>query len=106
MASGSDVNIYDDTTCADCGMETNHFNTDDRFDSEWYMVKNEIWAAATAERPANFLCVGCLERRIGRKLTPDDFKDVPGNYTWPRSSRLDSRMGTKWDGPPVTSTSS
>jgi hypothetical protein len=43
-----------------------------------------------------FLCIGCLEQRIGRKLVSTDFpSDIPIN--WPemfeRSARLLERMG-------------
>jgi hypothetical protein len=34
---------------------------------EWYMVRNELWASAGLND--GFLCIACLESRIGRKLT-------------------------------------
>jgi len=34
------------------------------------MVRNEVWAIAGAE---GFLCIECLERRLGRRLQRDDF---------------------------------
>lgn len=43
---------------------------------EYYMVSDEVWLEAM-NREANpwsgFLCIGCLERRIGRRLLPEDF---------------------------------
>jgi hypothetical protein len=42
---------------------------------EWYMVRNELWASAGLND--GFLCIACLESRIGRKQTFADFPDVP-----------------------------
>jgi hypothetical protein len=39
------------------------------------------------------LCVGCLEKRIGRRLTPDDFPDHVFNTTYPGTPRLLERQG-------------
>ena len=55
--------------CVDCGIETKPF--------EMYMVVADVWAQAGAGD--GFLCVGCLEDRLGRVLEPDDFKRVPLN---------------------------
>lgn len=53
--------------CADCGAA---------FESrDYYMVKNTIWGRH-GERSA-FLCVGCLETRMGRSLVYEDLADVP-----------------------------
>jgi hypothetical protein len=41
--------------------------------SEVYMVKATIWKAAGMGPFTGCLCIGCLERRIGRTLTPKDF---------------------------------
>ncbi len=47
---------------------------------EIYMIADAVWAAADGPaRPHGFLCVGCLERRLGRELTAADFKDVSLN---------------------------
>ena len=59
------------------------------------MVKDEVWySAMTARSKPAMLCVGCLETRIGRLLTKDDFSDVPLNTMpfWPRSERLLARL--------------
>jgi hypothetical protein len=40
------------------------------------MLLNEVWSAAAGELANTrgvMLCIGCLERRLGRRLTPDDF---------------------------------
>lgn len=77
-----------DWSCADC-----KFNTK----TEYYMVHNKLWRLATHGEPIEFLCIGCLECRIGRELEKTDFTDAPINqltYYIPkiRSLRLISRL--------------
>ena len=98
--------------CIDCGYNTNPgapprelaeflMNRDGKFqvgfthESEVYMVKNKIWKAAGMEPWGGCLCVGCLERRIGRRLKPKDFEldHVFNNPGLPRSARLSDRLG-------------
>jgi hypothetical protein len=59
------------------------------------MVEDEVWNLATEpkEKP-KLLCIGCLESRLGRLLTKDDFSAVPLNEMpfWPRSERLLARL--------------
>lgn len=76
--------------CDDCGFNTSH--------SEYYMVKNPIWEEAQNKGIAQILCIGCLERRIGRKLVSNDFSDVPLNLmirdgSFSSSRRLLERIG-------------
>lgn len=54
--------------CADCGTYPAH-----------YMVLDDVWKAAGMSPDGGYLCVLCLERRIGRRLTPDDFDGCPMN---------------------------
>jgi hypothetical protein len=42
------------------------------WEGEWFMVKDQVWKAATGD-VTRFLCVGCLEQRLGRKLKANDF---------------------------------
>jgi hypothetical protein len=42
-------------------------------ETEVYTVTNEVWRATGLEGWGGCLCIGCLERRIGRRLNPDDF---------------------------------
>ena len=79
--------------CLDCGVDTAAID-------EYYMVTDEVWASANpADDPdepgAGMLCIGSLERRLGRKLTPSDFTDCPVNtdLAKPRSKRLLDRLG-------------
>ena len=49
---------------------------------EWYMVTDDIWNGAMPDDPGDmtlFLCIGCLEQRLGRRLTSADFTDAPLN---------------------------
>jgi hypothetical protein len=48
--------------------------------SEVYQVRAPIWKQANMEPFGGCLCVGCLEKRLGRRLKPKDFKhDHPFN---------------------------
>jgi hypothetical protein len=66
------------THCADCGLGTHELG-------EWYMVNETVWEQAWRGRRKSYhqisgqevLCIGCLEERLGRKLTCADFMDVP-----------------------------
>jgi hypothetical protein len=61
---------------------------------ELYMLRDAVWdSAAFADE---MLCVGCFERRLGRRLVPDDFyPDVPINYDR-MSERLEARKGDRF----------
>lgn len=77
-------------TCDDCGS--------DLYDiGEYaYMTVPELWPPSV-----RFLCIGCLESRIGRQLTREDFNqkleiNLPydgGPIMFSRSERLRSRQG-------------
>lgn len=64
-------------TCDDCGADTAPCTKRRgcRHAGRWeyYMVEDDVWA--TAGMPAGFLCIGCLEARLGRELRPVDFLD-------------------------------
>jgi hypothetical protein len=61
--------------------------------SEVYTVHDHVWRKAGMEAYGGCLCVGCLEERIGRPLTPDDFPDHVFNTTLPGTTRLLERQG-------------
>ena len=50
---------------------------------EWYMVKHAVWRKACRNPylknvdTETFLCIACLEKRLGRELVSDDFLDAP-----------------------------
>lgn len=63
---------------------------------EWYMVHDHVWEASypwTAEgEPIRFLCIGCLEERLNRRLTVSDFTDAQvNNPSATNSDRLTDR---------------
>ena len=83
--------------CLDCGKPTCPYQQP----SEWYMVHDEIWAESGAptrtvmdERTCgSYLCIGCLEARLGRQLTAADFPDYPVNQPRPyNTARLNARL--------------
>lgn len=68
--------------CVDCQFDT--------FQNEYYMVKDEIWPIGEND---GMLCIGCLEKRIGRNLTKEDFTGCLVNLDLgPRSERLQNRL--------------
>jgi hypothetical protein len=76
--------------CVDCGMETTPDELKREGDGwvlvmtpgtkEFYLVKDSVWRAAGMPRATRrkhsggSLCVGCIEKRLGRMLRPDDFQ--------------------------------
>jgi hypothetical protein len=59
--------------------------------SEVFTVKPKVWQAACMEDFGGCLCIGCLEVRIGRRLTPKDFPRNNGLNIFPGTARLLSR---------------
>ena len=51
--------------CLDCKIDTGGLK-------EFYIVKDEVWLNAVPDK-RGYLCIGCLEKRLGRQLTYDDF---------------------------------
>lgn len=81
--------IYEGFKCVDCGVNTHDAD-------EYYMVHDELWAAAGMEPAGGMLCVGCLEQRLGRRLTAADFTDAPVNHgSFFYSPRLIERLSTE-----------
>jgi hypothetical protein len=63
------------TMCADCHGLTGGMG-------EWYMLRPNVWEQAwpgtstdakTPMHEQHYLCIGCCERRLGRKLRRGDF---------------------------------
>ena len=69
---------YDERSpCASCQVDTQGDGT-----NEFYMVTDDVWNAVAPDDPHHmdlFLCIGCLEERLGRRLTSYDFTDAPLN---------------------------
>ena len=72
---------------------------------EHYLVKDDVWAAAgmppgkttddLAMHGGGILCIACIERRLGRLLTKDDFEPITHNLLkgCQNTPRLLSRVG-------------
>lgn len=61
--------------CVDCGAEV----IADTGQVENYIVHDAVWAAAGMD--SGYLCLACLEHRLGRLLTGADFPiDIPLNF--------------------------
>jgi hypothetical protein len=88
---GRTAREWDRAPCKDCGQRTIGTR---KAPGEWYMVHDELWAQAGMEPLGGWLCVGCLERRLGRRLASADFKPVPANDSarMRHSDRLASRI--------------
>ncbi len=83
--------------CKDCQVNTCPLEGE----REYYEVTDAVWHKAgatgfgqTDNGPSGyFLCVGCLETRLKRKLTRADFKPYPANTTSPwLTTRLNTRL--------------
>lgn len=72
------LNERDWVDCVDCGG-----------DAELYMVHDHVWPV-----PFDFgwLCIPCLETRLGRRLAPTDFTDVPANTPSKAAPHLRDRL--------------
>jgi hypothetical protein len=105
-------NIPESWLCVDCGVNTHpgcpdgpqtridialtgksevYFDPD----SEVYAIKDDIWKAAGMRPWSGCLCVGCLEKRLGRQLRPKDFSrhDAKVWAQMPCTDRLLDRRG-------------
>jgi hypothetical protein len=86
------------TRCRDCRAQT--LSRWARRASEYYMVDDRVWEDAGMEHHG-FLCIGCLETRLGRRLNRADFTDADINSLdarwkryawWWRTPRLADRL--------------
>ena len=78
-----------DWRCLDCGVNTDAID-------EYYMLNSDLWAVVNPDITGN-LCIGCVESRLGRALTPADFTDGQINdpAKFRRSARLCDRLGAQ-----------
>src|SRR5262249_1284217 len=101
--------------CVDCGVNTapgipNRADTEQAFKSsllsatgeisapilvdawsELYMVRPKVWERAGMVDFGGCLCIGCLEKRLGRQLMPRDFDPKHLFNNMPGTARLMSR---------------
>ena len=69
--------------CLDCHIDTW---------GEYFIVHHDLWHQAVGHR-WGYLCVLCLEHRLGRLLTPDDFLPCPANDPeWRKTDLVRTRM--------------
>jgi hypothetical protein len=61
--------------------------------AELYTVKDHVWRASKAN--GGCLCIGCLEQRLGRELTPEDFDPDDILNRMPGTPRLLKRRGQR-----------
>jgi hypothetical protein len=59
--------------------------------SEAYIVRSRVWEAANMDGWGGCLCIGCLEKRLGRTLVSRDFDRKHPFNSWPGTARLLSR---------------
>lgn len=73
--------------CADCRVDTYVIG-------EYYMIDHKLWRHAWRKRrrpgAKPILCIGCVERRVGRTLMASDFIEAPVNN--PRDPYMSERM--------------
>jgi hypothetical protein len=81
---------YQPTPCVDCGVDVSCVGGI----AEYYLVHDHVWAACGLKPKGGELCIGCLERRLGRQLTRSDFVNshihAPGHFE--QSARLRDRL--------------
>jgi hypothetical protein len=84
--------------CHDCdavlqARPTGLFSFGTGWQGDWFMVKDSVWRRSQRDGECRFLCVACLERRIDRKLSPDDFRrSAKVNFVGQKSTKLRRRM--------------
>src|SRR6516165_8141772 len=78
------------TQCVDCGLGTY------AADEYPHTIKTEVWEQVWVGRRKSWrapgteiLCIGCLEDRLGRRLTRADFTDAPCR-TWQHGRHIDT----------------
>jgi hypothetical protein len=103
-----EAGIPESWCCIDCGYNTapgcsNRAKTEKAFEtqrgieqtynskSEVYSVHNHVWKAAGMERHDGCLCIGCLEKRLGRELSMEDFMLEDALNLLPGTRRLRDR---------------
>src|SRR5215831_3868750 len=109
--------VTEDWLCIDCGTNTapgvpdgattiQQFNMGAKkitmhvdANTEIYMVRDAIWKKAGMEPFSGCLCIGCLEKRLGRRLKPKDFlRDHPFNQLPTGTPRLLNRRDRDYKG--------
>ena len=71
--------------CLDCEIDTGKIY-------EHYFVNLPVWMSAVGSK-TGMLCIGCLEKRLGRELTSSDFPSVHINN--PKLYRMSRRLTSR-----------
>lgn len=82
LAEWLDIAAYPIHDCHDCGIPVAPIDYLGRpllGRWHWFMVHADVWAASGLSPHGGYLCVPCLELRIGRVLAGLDFTDWPVN---------------------------
>jgi hypothetical protein len=104
-----DGQVTEDWLCVDCGVNTAPGIPDGITvlkqieatgsstvrvgpDTEVYCVRNAVWKKAGMEPFGGCLCIGCLEKRLRRRLKPKDFLRGHSFNEMPGSERLMKRQ--------------
>ena len=77
--------------CLDCTHDT-------LSGGECFTLRDEIWLKANPQRKGA-LCVGCVEARLGRLLTPEDFQGTPLDWHLTNGPALSTRLMARIGGP-------
>jgi hypothetical protein len=76
-------------TCMGCGVNALEIG-------EYYMLNPRIWEDQLGLYWQDNLCIGCLEKRLGRKVSLSDMCGIPRyEFMFPLSERLLDRYGVK-----------
>ena len=81
--------------CLDCGVDTSAIG-------EYYMLKDSVWLQVNPAGEGQ-LCIACVERRLDRPLSSEDFLDAPANFLPDVSDRMKDRLQGKEPSPFVQS---
>jgi hypothetical protein len=90
--------------CLDCSIDTVPLGGGREYYEVWDVLWHRAGGSGTGQSDNGpgglFLCIGCLEKRLGRRLVPGDFKPSPANTpsAW-LSDRLNDRLGRRPVGP-------
>ncbi|QFG12256.1 Hypothetical Protein OBI_RACECAR_152 [Arthrobacter phage Racecar] len=89
MVNKTEEDNFKEFECMDCPVNTHYIH-------EYYMVQFDLWYSVVPSGEG-MLCIGCLEDRLGRELTTEDFIEAPVNYgIFGMSDRFRARAGKKF----------
>ena len=69
--------------CLDCGKNTFEHSED------WYFLRNRLWRQLVPrEQRHGIICRSCIERRLGRPLTSEDFRKANDDESAPEDQPM------------------